>query len=522
MQKQTLKQIVDNIPITYKSSSDQFDFVVEGIQYDSRMIEPGHIFVALVGGNVDGHNYIDSAVAIGAVAVIGSQPLELWHHLPIPYFQFEDSREALAYFSASFYDFPARSMVMIGVTGTDGKTTSSNLIFQILRTAGLKAGMISTVNAQIGDEVLDTGFHVTTPEAPSVQYYLWRMKEAGLTHVVLEATSHGLAQHRVTGCDFDIAVVTNVTHEHLDYHGSYQSYLAAKGNLFKSLTRSSKKPFFPHRIAVINKDDQSFDYLKSITTESQIHYSLSQISDLWVENVIHDIDGTRFDVKGNDFQIPIHTQLVGNFNISNILAALAAAIFGLNISPEIAAKGIENMVSVPGRMEKIQMGQQFYAIVDFAHTPNALENAIKTVRKMTDGKIIALFGSAGLRDKEKRRMMAETSAQLADVTIITAEDPRTESLENILTEMQKAAESFGAEIGKNLFIIADRGEAIEQGVRLAKAGDVVIACGKGHEQSMCFGETEYLWDDRIAMKAALSKFLHLSGPDMPYLPTRNQ
>jgi UDP-N-acetylmuramoyl-L-alanyl-D-glutamate--2,6-diaminopimelate ligase len=173
-------------------------------------------------------------------------------------------------------------------------------------------------------------------------------------------------------------------------------------------------------------------------------------------------------------------------------------------------------------MEKIQMGQQFYAIVDFAHTPNALENAIKTVRKMTDGKIIAIFGSAGLRDKEKRRMMAETSAQLADVTIITAEDPRTESLENILTEMQKAAESFGAEIGKNLFIIADRGEAIEQGVRLAKAGDVVIACGKGHEQSMCFGETEYLWDDRIAMKAALSKFLHLSGPDMPYLPTRNQ
>ncbi|MDO9085362.1 MAG: UDP-N-acetylmuramoyl-L-alanyl-D-glutamate--2,6-diaminopimelate ligase [Anaerolineaceae bacterium] len=520
MSNSTLKQILSNIPISYNSQSNISDIEISGIQYDSRVVDKGNIFVALVGGNVDGHKFIESAISRGAVAIVGSQPVDLWNYLSLPYYQFEDSREALAYLSASFYGYPARSMVIIGVTGTDGKTTTSNLIYQILRTAGFKAGMISTVNAQIGEEVLDTGFHVTTPEAPSVQYYLWRMKEAGLTHVVLEATSHGLAQHRLTGCDFDIAVVTNITHEHLDYHGSYQAYLQAKGRLFESLSQNPKKPFFSDRLAVINKDDQSFEYLKSVSKVPQIHYSISKHVHLSTENVQHEFDGVRFIAKGKEFKIDIHSHLPGEFNISNVLAALSTGIYGLHISPEMAALGIENMQSVPGRMEKIDLGQSFLAIVDFAHTPNALENAIKTVRKMTDGKIIAIFGSAGLRDREKRRIMAETSAQLADVTIITAEDPRTESLENILAEMQKAAETYGAESEKNLFVIADRGEAIEQGVRLANAGDVVIACGKGHEQSMCFGETEYLWDDRIAMKAALSKFLHLSGPDMPYLPTR--
>lgn len=522
MQKQTFKQILDNISISYRSSSVQFDFVVNGIQYDSRMIEPGYIFVALEGGNVDGHNYIEAAAKKGAVAAIGSQSIENWGHLCIPYLQFNNSREALAYLSASFYGYPSRSMVLIGVTGTDGKTTTSNLIYEILRSAGLKAGMISTVNAQIGEEVLDTGFHVTTPEAPAVQNYLWRMKDAGLTHVVLEATSHGLAQHRVTGCDFDIAVITNITHEHLDYHGSYPAYLQAKGRLFESLNQTGVKSFFPDRLAVINKDDFSSDYLESITHVSKIYYSIQEKIDIWAEEIQSGKDGVRFKAKGKDFSVDVHSHLPGDYNISNVLAALSVGIFGLKINPDLAAKGIENMQAVPGRMEQIHMGQSFQAIVDFAHTPNALENAIKTVRNITDGRVITIFGSAGLRDREKRRMMAEKSAQLADVTIITAEDPRTEDLNSILVEMQHAAESQGAIPGKNLFIVPDRGNAIELGVQMAKAGDMVVACGKGHEQSMCFGEIEYLWDDRIAMRAALSKLLNIPGPEMPYLPTRDQ
>lgn len=522
MQKQTLNLILDNIPISYRTSSAQFDFVVEGIQYDSRMIEPGNIFVALEGGNVDGHKFIEAAAKNGAVAAIGSQSIENWEHLDIPYLQFGNSREALAYLSASYYGYPTRSMVLIGVTGTDGKTTTSNLIYEILRSAGFKAGMISTVNAQIGEEVLDTGFHVTTPEAPAVQYYLWRMKEAGLTHVVLEATSHGLAQHRVTGCDFDIAVVTNITHEHLDYHGSYPAYLQAKGRLFEYLNQTALKSFFSDRLAVINKDDSSSEYLESISHVTTIHYSIQEKIDIWAEEIQPVKDGVRFKACGNDFSVDIRSHLPGDYNVSNVLAALSVGIFGLKIDPDLAAKGIENMQAVPGRMEQIRMGQSFQAIVDFAHTPNALENAIKTVRKMTDGRVITIFGSAGLRDREKRRMMAEKSAQLADITIITAEDPRSEDLDSILAEMLLAAENQGAVLGNNLFIVPDRGNAIDLGVQMAKAGDLVMACGKGHEQSMCFGETEYLWDDRIAMRAVLSKLLNIPGPEMPFLPTRDR
>jgi len=522
MQKQTLSQILRNIPISYNAYATKSDDFVDGIQFDSRKIEPGHIFVALEGGNFDGHWFIHDAIKNGAVAIIGTQNGKNWDDLQIPYYQVENAREALAYVSASFYHFPSKSMILIGVTGTDGKTTTSNFIYQILHTAGIKVAMISTVNAQIGDEVLDTGFHVTTPEAPLVQYYLSKMKEAGISHVVLETTSHGLAQYRVAGCDFDIAVVTNITHEHLDYHGSYQSYLQAKGRLFEYLHENPVKSFFPQRLAVINKDDRSFNYLKSISKTKQIHYSISKKSDLFAENIINEPDGIHFKATAEDFSVDVHSNIPGEFNISNVLAALSATIFGLGIDPEIASKGIENLKSVPGRMEMIKMGQPFHAIVDFAHTPNALENAISTVRKITKGKVVAIFGSAGLRDREKRRMMAESSAKLADITIITAEDPRTESLDDILLEMRRSAENSGASFGENLFIEPDRGQAIALGIQLAEPDDVVIACGKGHEQSMCFGETEYLWDDRTAMRAALAKFLNVPGPEMPYLPTQDK
>jgi len=222
---------------------------------------------------------------------------------------------------------------------------------------------------------------------------------------------------------------------------------------------------------------------------------------------------------GKNFRQPVISRLVGAFNISNILAAMTTAIYGLNISPQITADGIASLDAVPGRMERINLGQAFTAIVDFAHTPNALKVALQAVRQMTAGRVIAVFGSAGLRDRAKRKMMAEVSIELADLTILTAEDPRTESLDGILAEMADAAVSKGGEEGKTFWRVPDRGEAIRQAIRLAKPGDLVVACGKGHEQSMCFDQTEYAWDDRTAMRAALAESLLKDGPDMPVLPT---
>jgi UDP-N-acetylmuramoyl-L-alanyl-D-glutamate--2,6-diaminopimelate ligase len=232
--------------------------------------------------------------------------------------------------------------------------------------------------------------------------------------------------------------------------------------------------------------------------------------------------GIRFEAVGADFRVPVISPLVGAYNVSNCLAALTAAVHGLGVDPQIAARGIAALTGVPGRMERIDLGQPFTAIVDFAHTPNALRVAIETARKMTDRRVIAIFGSAGLRDKEKRRMMAEVSAELADVSILTAEDPRTESLDAILEEMAAGARSRGGREGETFFRVPDRGEAIRLGVRLAAPGDIVLACGKGHEQSMCFGEIEYPWDDRIAMRATLAELLGVEGPAMPYLPTQEK
>jgi UDP-N-acetylmuramoyl-L-alanyl-D-glutamate--2,6-diaminopimelate ligase len=231
--------------------------------------------------------------------------------------------------------------------------------------------------------------------------------------------------------------------------------------------------------------------------------------------------GIQFIAESKDFRVAASSNLVGAYNVSNCLAALTAAVYGLGIDPQVAAQGLAALEGIPGRMERIDMGQNFTAIVDFAHTPNALKVALEAGRTMTKGRVISVFGSAGLRDKEKRRMMAETSAELADLTVLTAEDPRTESLDGILEEMAAGAISKGGREGETFWRVADRGEAIKFALRLAREGDIVLSCGKGHEQSMCFGKTEYLWDDRTAMRAALAEFLGVDGPPMPYLPSQD-
>ncbi len=346
------------------------DVEITGIAIDSRAVKPGWLFVAMKGGSTDGHNYIPKAIENGAAAVIGNvgQASSLTTYVGL-----ENPRQALTWLAAAFFGFPARKLTVIGVTGTDGKTTTSNLIYKILVAAGIRAGMISTVNAVIGDEVLDTGFHVTTPDAHDVQRYLAKMVDAGLTHVVLETTSHGWSQHRVDACEFDVAVVTNITHEHFDEHGSYENYRAAKARLFSSLEVTRPKPQGNPRLAVINRDDRSFDFLDGFVKTPKLSYGLGTGADVRAEDIEYSPSGVAFTAVSKDFRVATSSGLVGEYNVSNCLAALTATIYGLGIDPETAARGIASLDSIPGRMQPIDLGQNFTAIVDFAHTPNALK-----------------------------------------------------------------------------------------------------------------------------------------------------
>lgn len=522
-----LSQLTSALPAVLERTPGDPD--ITSVEHDSRQVRPGTLFVARRGGAVDGHHFIAEAVSKGAVAIVGEGVGQIAN---LPYVRVPDTAEALAWLCAAFHKFPARKMVMIGVTGTDGKTTTCNLIHSILKAAGFKTGLITTVSAVIGDQLLDTGLHTTTPDAPDVQRYLAQMAEAGMTHCVLETTSHGLAQHRVTACEFDVAVVTNITHEHLDFHGSLDNYRAAKAKLFEGLAAAHRKSGV-EKLAVLNADDESFDYLRQRLNVAYASYGLGESAEVQATEIAYAPDGTAFVVElklpavdGGQTTIrsqpsfPVKTALVGEYNVSNCLAAITVGLKALGLPSQTVRRGIASLAGVPGRMERIDLGQDFTAIVDFAHTPNALKRALETARQMSgQGRVIVVFGSAGLRDVAKRRWMGEVAAELADFTIITAEDPRTESLTAIMAESAEGARSKGGEEDRTFWRIADRGEAIIFAVSMAKPNDVVIACGKAHEQSMCFGTVEYPWDDRVAMRAALSARLGLRGPAMPQLPT---
>ena len=517
-----LSQLIAALPAL--DTPPQADPDITLITTDSRRVIPGALFVAYPGVSVDGHNFIASALERGAVAVIGEYDIAAINlpaaRIPQAYLHVRDGREAFAWLNAAWYGFPARQLIMIGVTGTDGKTTTSNLIHSILTAAGFKAGLISTVNAMIGDRVLDTGLHTTTPNADEVQRYLAEMVNTGMTHCVLEATSHGLAQHRVDACEFDVAVVTNITHEHLDIHGSLEAYHAAKGILFTSLATAANKGL--HKTAILNNDDSSNVYLRTwIERAAQqgthqpeiITYALEQDAQWNALDIDYRPEAIHFTAIGRGRSIEIDTLLVGEYNVSNCLAAIAAAVDGLGVDLPAARSGIAALQGIPGRMERIAAGQSFTAIVDFAHTPNALDRAIAAARTMTDGQVIIVFGCAGLRDREKRTLMGEVAGRAADKIIVTAEDPRTEVLDDIIDMTVQAVIAQGRVEGVDFWRRPDRGEAIALACSIAKAGDVVMVCGKGHEQSMCFGEIEYPWDDREALRAALR------GSPLKTLPT---
>ncbi|MFN2222748.1 MAG: UDP-N-acetylmuramoyl-L-alanyl-D-glutamate--2,6-diaminopimelate ligase, partial [Chloroflexota bacterium] len=493
------------------------DVQLTGIVEHTAHVKPGACFVARVRTGSDGHPYIGQAVKRGAALIVGQRhPAALGIDLEgVPYLRVQDTAMAEAWLAAAWYGFPSREMVMIGITGTDGKTTTANLLFSILRYAGLKAGMLSTIRAAIGDEAEPLALHVTTPEAPVVQGYLRRMVDAGVSHCVLEATSHGLAQERVGAIEFDLAVVTNITHEHLDYHGDYEGYFAAKEKLFKGLAAGGWGPDAGDRhlakTAVLNRDDGSYQRLARIPVERRLVYGLASQADVWAGEIRYGPGGTEFTLRlPGSGAVRLTAGLVGRFNVYNMLAAAAAA-YGLGIDPPTIARGLAAVSQLEGRMEAVECGQPFRVLVDFAHTPNALEQAIGAARAMiapaSGGRVIVVFGSAGKRDVEKRRLMAEIAARGADLTVLTAEDPRTESLAEILAMMADGCRDQGGLEGQTFWREPDRGRAIYFALSLAQPADVVLLCGKGHEQSMCFGAIEYPWDDVQAAMAALDAFL---------------
>lgn len=499
------------------------DVLIRDLVEHTNDVRPGSCFVARVRAGSDGHPYIPQAIERGAALIIGQHdPAGLGFPLTVPYLQVEDSGLVYAWLAAAWEDFPGRDLVMIGVTGTNGKTTTANILHEILRAAGIKTGLLSTLRAVIGETEEPLALHVTTPEAPAVQRYLRRMRDAGLTHCVLETTSHSLAQHRVAGIDFDVAVVTNVTHEHLDYHGSFAEYLAAKAQLFEALTalewsRPAHSPLKTQtaKLAVLNADDSSLERLAAVPAPRQLLYGLQETADAFASDVDYSATMTTYTLHlpGRD-PLPISASLPGDFNLYNMLAAAATA-HGLGIELPAIRQGLEQVRGLTGRMEQVDEGQDFLVVVDFAHTPDGLEKAIAAGRRMAPGRIITVFGSAGKRDVEKRRLMAEISARDADLTVLTAEDPRTEPLEAILAMMAAGCESQGAVEGESFWRVPDRGRAIYKGLELARPGDLVLICGKGHEQSMCFITTEYPWDDIKATRTALRAFL--AGEPMPNL-----
>lgn len=473
--------------------------VVRGFTEDSREVEPGFLFVAIPGVHVDGYRFVPEALARGATTVVSER--EPPAGVSVPWIVVPNARSALAHIAAAWYGRPSRQMQVIGVTGTDGKTTTSTLIHAALTAAGRRVALITTVQAQFGGEAWDTGLHTTTPDAPDLQRLLRAVRDRGAEAVVLEVTSHGLAQRRVDGTDFDVAVLTNVTSEHLDYHGTWEEYRAAKGRLFQLLSHSARKPGVP-KVAVLNRDEPSYAYLRAFAADAHCSYGFSPEAEVRARDVVTDRKGVRFVAETPWGEVEIRSPLPGRFNVYNLLGALAATL-AQGLSPEEARRGLEAVQGVPGRMERVNLGQPFDVVIDFAHTPNALERALETVRALIQGRVIVVFGCAGLRDREKRPRMGAVATRLADLVILTAEDPRTENLEAILEAIATGCREAGGREGETFWRVPDRAEAIQRAMGLAQPGDLVLIAGKGHERSMCFDTVEVPWSDHEAVRAAL-------------------
>jgi UDP-N-acetylmuramoyl-L-alanyl-D-glutamate--2,6-diaminopimelate ligase len=463
---------------------------ITSIEMDSRQVKKGALFICIKGFTVDGHDFAKQAVENGAVAIIAERPLDV----DAPVIVVRDSRRAMAVLADAFYGQPTHQLHLIGVTGTNGKTTTTHIIERIARKANKKTGLIGTVHIKIGDDTYPT--KNTTPESLLLQRTFKQMVDEGVDVAVMEVSSHALHMGRVHGCDYDVAVFTNLTQDHLDYHGTMEEYRNAKGLLFSQLGNryDHKRPKF----AVLNNDDPASQYYKHMTAATVITYGIEADSDIMAKRIDIVPSGMSFDLITPHGTVRVKTRLIGLFNVYNLLAAVSACLVS-GIPFSVIVEAIEEISGVAGRFETVDEGQNFTVIVDYAHTPDSLENVLKTIRQFAQKKVYVVVGCGGDRDRTKRPLMAKTAVKYADVAIFTSDNPRSEEPEQILRDMEAGVSS------ERYVTIVDRKEAIYYAVEQAQEGDIILIAGKGHETYQIIGDRVIDFDDRLVAREAIKE-----------------
>jgi len=467
---------------------------ITAVTHDSRKAGPGTLFVAIKGLATDGNQFVEAARRKGASAVASELPPQgsgSW-------LQVQDAREALALLSAAVLGDPARKLELIGVTGTNGKTTTTYLVDAALRAAGHKVGLVGTVQYRIGDRLADATR--TTPESSDLQAMFREMVDAGCSHAVIEVSSHSLALQRVAGSFFRVAVFTNLTRDHLDFHGDMETYFQAKRTLFSDLLR-------PDGRAVINADDDRAAELARASRAPVWTFGLERPADFQAEDVVLGLEGTRFRVRSPLGTHEVVSGLVGRFNVLNLLAAFAASL-AAGVEAETVLRGLATVPGVPGRLERVPGASGFTVVVDYAHTDDALKNLLETVRELGPARVITVFGCGGDRDRTKRPLMGAVATRLSDVVIVTSDNPRSEPPEAILEEIQKGMNG-GRRAERHA--IVDRREAIARALEMARPGDAVVIAGKGHETYQVLRDRTVPFDDRQVARDILSRLSLRSG-----------
>ncbi len=470
---------------------------VRTITYDSRKAKEGSLFVAIPGFHRDGTDFAAEAVRNGAVAIVAERAVSTG----VPVALVPDVRASLADLAAELFDHPTGKLRIAAVTGTDGKTTTVHLVSDVLEMAGERTGYATTVDFKLADHEWQNDTRQSTQEAVELQEFCAELLVAGGTWGVLEATSHALALRKIRGIDIDVAVFTNLSPEHLDFHGTLQEYLAAKGILFEMLPQGADKGV--PKTAVLNADDPHWRYLADRAAGARIiSYGIDALADVQAAVLAADANGSRITITAFGETVELRLPLVGRFNVHNALAATGA---GLAAGATLAQcrDALARAKPVRGRMDRIDAGQPFTVIVDYAHTPESLEKVLALLRPLTAGKLIAVFGSAGERDRTKRPKLAAAAAKYADHFIITQEDPRLEDPEAILAEIEAGAVEAGKRRGDDYRVIGDRTAAIVAAIDAAGPGDTVLLAGKGHEGSIIVGESKLPWDEAAAARTAL-------------------
>jgi UDP-N-acetylmuramoyl-L-alanyl-D-glutamate--2,6-diaminopimelate ligase len=470
---------------------------VSGVAYDSRKVERGDCFVAVAGFKQDGRRYIPDALARGAglVVVEGDDALAAaGARVLVP-----SAREALARLADAYWGHPSRALTLVGITGTNGKTTTSFLVEALLRAAGHRTGLIGTIQYRVGDEAVDAG--QTTPEALELQALLARMRDGGITAAAMEVSSHALALARVTGTEFDVAVFTNLTQDHLDFHGTLEEYRRAKRRLFETLAAGAK----PRRAAVVNADDPAGGSMAEGLPLRAFRYALRAPAEIRARRFTSGGDGIRMEVDTPAGALEIASPLVGEHNVMNLLGAVGVGV-ALGIPLATVAAALGGVGAVPGRFERVEAGQPFLVVVDYAHTPDALERVLATARKLVPpgGRLGAVFGCGGDRDRGKRPIMGEIAARLADRVWVTSDNPRTERPEAILDEVLVGVARVPGAGGRRV-ADPDRRAAIRDALGWARAGDVVVIAGKGHESYQVIGTEILPFDDRAVAREFLTE-----------------